>query len=298
MDTALILKKKRRLGETISKTQIDALLGRSKVVEAIVNADYRTDRFTGLRKLEFLLTELSEIPDTIGLEKTSIMLNELITHTKQGEGFSLSDGEKGVLACHQAMITLIMIRFDQKQLAEHGVDWIMKYQITQRGQVCNWRGCDLYQRFGCVGKTPCYDGLVKSMKALAEFQRAYGKDADIQQKLTAGITYILEHEVYKTMDRTATLGSDITKLFYPYPYRTNLIELLSLLQQEGYLSDERVKDARAMLASKRESDGGFKAEKIFMQSSWVPFDKLKETGEWLTDEIESILNDPLVKAEK
>ncbi|MHC5227328.1 hypothetical protein ACYSNW_03500 [Enterococcus sp. LJL99] len=32
------------------------------------------------------------------------------------------------------------------------------------------RGTDLFKRFDCVGQTPCYDGLVKSMKALFEYK--------------------------------------------------------------------------------------------------------------------------------
>lgn len=289
MDTALILKKKLRCGEKLSLEQVDSLLKKSELIETIFNENYRTDIFTGLRKLEFLLTELSEIPYTIRLEKTKRMLNELIAMTLQKEGFSLSDGEDGVLACHQAMITLIMIRFDEKELARHGIDWILNYQITKKGELCNWHGCDLYQRFGCVGNTPCYDGLVKSMKALSEFQLVYGKDNTIQKKLTEGINYILEHDVYKTMDKSATLGKVITKLFYPYPYKTNLIEVLGLLKQEGVLSDERTKDARAILQSKRNADGSFNAEKIFMKTSWVPFDAVNKKGEWITEEIAYIV---------
>lgn len=103
------------------------------MIERLLAAEYQTDKFTGLRKLEFLLVELSEIPYTIRLEKTKSMLTDLIKGTKQIEGFSLSKGENGILACHQAMITLIMIRFEEKQLAEYGINWIMRYQITKKG---------------------------------------------------------------------------------------------------------------------------------------------------------------------
>ncbi|WP_314060447.1 hypothetical protein [uncultured Vagococcus sp.] len=288
MDTALILKKKVRQGEKLSDQQIDSLLRESQIIESLLLADYQIDKFTGLRKLEFLLLELSEIPYTIRLEKTKTMLTDLIKGTKQVEGFSLSNGENGILACHQAMMTLIMIRFEEKELAEHGLNWIMRYQITKKGEVCHWHGCDLYQRFGCVGKTPCYDGLAKSMKALSEFQFRYGQEERIQQKLSEGIAYILEHEVYKTMDRSVTLGGDITKLFYPYPYRTNLIELLTLLKSEKVLSDIRTTDAKAIILNKQNSDGSFNPEKTFMKTSWVVFDEMKKSGEWISDEIEQL----------
>lgn len=57
----------------------------------------------------------------------------------------------------------------------------------------------------------------------------------IQKKLDSGLEYILKHNLYKKMDKSAVIESDITKLFYPYPYRTNIIEILSIVKREGYL---------------------------------------------------------------
>ncbi|MHC5227327.1 hypothetical protein ACYSNW_03495 [Enterococcus sp. LJL99] len=87
MDTALILKRKKRDGEKLTEEQIGSLLHDSSIIEKIISETYRTNTFTGLRKLEFLLTELSEIPITIKLEKTQKMLTDLIDCTKTDSGF-------------------------------------------------------------------------------------------------------------------------------------------------------------------------------------------------------------------
>ncbi|MGM0212805.1 hypothetical protein [Enterococcus sp. AZ109] len=83
------------------------------------------------------------------------------------------------------------------------------------------------------------------------------------------------------------LYPDLVKLFYPYPYRTNVIETLHLLKQEGYWTDSRTEMAKQLILSKRKNKG-YMPEKIFMKSSWYPFDQLKQCGPWLTDEIERL----------
>ncbi|GCF95040.1 hypothetical protein NRIC_29310 [Enterococcus florum] len=231
MDTALVLKKRYREGLASSFLDAKHLLETSTIVQTLLSETYRTDTFTGLRKLEYLLIELSEIPFTYHLEPTKKMLSDLVHFTKQEEGFSLTGTIDGVLACHHAMITLIMIRFGEEKWAKHGIDWILRYQITSRDEPCHWKGTALFERFGgCIGRTPCYDGLVKAMTALSEYQSIYGKTEEISGKLGQGIESILDHRVFCHRNSTEPIHSDMTKLFYPYPYRTNLIETLKLSQ--------------------------------------------------------------------
>ncbi|MHC5372545.1 hypothetical protein ACYSNU_01950 [Enterococcus sp. LJL120] len=140
-----------------------------------------------------------------------------------------------------------------------------------------------------MGNTPCYDGLVKSVKALSEYCLKVGSTALIDKKISQGLDYILKHRVIFHDDSENYLYNDLITLFYPYPYRTNIIEILSLLKEEGLLHNSHCEDAIAFLRSKELVNGAWQPEKIFMKSSWIPFEPIKKKGDWISDEINWIL---------
>lgn len=288
LDSALQLKKAFR--ENSALTNVQWYLENSEITTQILAENYRTDTFTGLRKLEFLLTELSEIPFFEQLEKVQSMLETLYEYTNVEEGFSLTGKQDGVLACHNALCTLIFIRAGKKEWAKQGVQWIISYFPFDKDEVSNWQGKDLFHRFGgCVGKGPCYDGLVKSVKALSEYATKYGDIPGLQTKLQQGLDYILEHRVIFHQNNDDYLYNDLITLFYPYPYRTNIIEVLGLLKSENLLERSECQVALEYLKAKQLDSGSWQAEKIFMKSSWVPFDHLKKPGLWISNEINWIL---------
>ncbi len=285
MDSALKLKIDIRNGVSLSDGDIKERLLQSKIVERLLTESYRLDTFTGLRKLEFLLIELSVIPGTHLLDRANDMVDTFIEHTKVSEGFSLTGDIQGVLSCHNAIATLIMGRFGRVAEEKHGIDWILNYQITDRNEVCGWYGKDLFSRFGgCVGHTPCIDGLVKSLLALSEYKSS---DKLVTQKLESGIDYLLEHRLYQHMESDEPLNSDIIKLFYPYAYRTNVIEILSLMKNEHRLDDSRTDQAKELVRSKKRGHY-FLPEKLFMKTSFIPFEPIGKAGLWITDEINSL----------
>jgi hypothetical protein len=284
MDTALLLKKRLRT-ERLPLKDIQDLLNRSEIVEKLLHQAARTDTFTGLRKIEFRLIELSEIPHALTLAKAQALLAQFIAAVDVKDGFSLTGKSEGVLACHQGIITLIFIRAGRQVLADQGIEWILKYQITERDEKCPWTGKDLFSRFGgCVGHTPCYDGLVKNMMALSAYQKTFGWRADIQEKLDSGLSYILAHRGIYQLENDNLLNDDIGKLFYPYPYRTNVLEILTLMKNENLFDNPALKQARAYLASQ-----SIQVEKIFMPTSWTAFDPVKQQGDWLCDIVSGLL---------
>lgn len=288
LDTALQLKKVVR--DNSDFLPIHASLENSTVIAKLLAEKYRTDTFTGLRKLEFLLAELSEIPFFSQLEKVQVMLETLYAYTNVEEGFSLTGKKAGVLACHNALCTLIFIRGDKKEWAEQGVRWILSYLPFEKDQPSSWSEKDLFQRFGgCLGRSPCYDGLVKSIKVLSEYSKKYGDLPGLQEKKQQGLEYILKHRVIFHQASEEYLYKDLITLFYPYPYRTNIIEVLALLKSEELLNRDECQPALEYLKSKQLENGCWQAEKIFMKSSWVPFDPLKKPGAWITDEIQWLL---------
>lgn len=251
LDSALQLKKYVRDIGCPESADIQLCLENSTVIAKILAEKIRTDTFTGLRKLEFLLAELSEISFFERLETVQVMLNTLYKQTNVDEGFSLTGKQNGVLACHNALCTSIFIRAGKKEWAEQGVRWIISYFPFDRNEPSNWQGKDLFHRFGgCVGNSPCYDGVVKSVKALSEYAEKYGELPGLRAKLQQGLDYILKHRVIFHQNNDEYLYDDLITLFYPYPYRTNIIEALSVLKTEKLLDRPECQAALDYLKTK------------------------------------------------
>ena len=144
--------------------------------------------------------ELSEIPFTHTLETVKDWIEILVDKSYIQEGFSLEGNKDNSLACHNALITTILLKmgYDDKEKIDAGIDWILNYQSVERGKECTWPGKDLYTRFGgCMKKVPCFFGVVKSMIALTEYKKRFGGSDELITKLNQGLEYILQHRVYR-----------------------------------------------------------------------------------------------------
>lgn len=90
-----------------------------------------------------------------------------------------------------------------------------------------------------------------------------------------GIASLLKHRVIFHEMNDEYLYDDLITLFYPYPYRTNIIEALTVLKAEDQLDRVECHQAIDYLKEKQSANGYWQAEKVFMKSSWMPFDPIK-----------------------
>lgn len=285
-DTALTLRKAYDTGEQITDEMATDLLRRSELVEQLLlKPKQRPELFVGIRAYEWRLVELSEIPFAGILPEVREWMQLLVTKTFTPEGFSLTGHRDGVLACHNALISTLLMKngFDERDKIDAGISWILKYQSLERGEVCCWTGKDLNTRFGgCMKKVPCYYGVVKSMVALTEYKKRYGASPEIDSKLHQGLEYILRHEVFKKLSTGEPIEGSIVKNFYPFSYKSNLIEILLLLKDNGRHTDPRCAEATKLLLRKKGKDGYWRAEISQMKSAWIDFDALNMPGEWIS----------------
>ncbi len=285
-DSALSLKKAYEKGENITIKEAQKMLEQSEVIKKLLETPKRSpNTFVGIRAYEWRLLELSEIPFTSTLEKVQSWLELLVNKSYIQEGFSLEGNKDNLLACHNALITTILLKmgYDDKEKIDAGIDWILKYQSVERGKECTWPGSDLYTRFGgCMKKVPCYYGVVKSMIALTEYKKLFGGSERLDNKLNQGLEYILKHRVYKKLSTDKPIEDSIILNFYPYTYRSNIIEILSLLKANGLIKDERCNDAIQILKGKQRTDGFWQADTSYMKSAWIDFDIPKKPGLWIS----------------
>jgi len=100
----------------------------------------------------------------------------------------------------------------------------------------------------------------------------------------------LRHSLYKKLSTNLPIESSIIQNFYPYTYKSNIIEILNLLKDNNLLKDPRCEDAITILRNKRKLDGLWQADTSYMKSTWIDFDIPKKPGLWITYIINNILN--------
>ena len=293
-DSALTLKRVYDSGEEITVKEAQKMLKQSELLKKLLETPKRKpDTFVGIRNYLWRLLELIEIPFTNTLEKVQDWINLLVDKSYIKEGFSLEGKNDNLLACHNAMITTILIKieYNEKEKIDNGVDWILKYQSVERGVECNWPGKDLYTRFGgCMKKVPCYYGVVKSMITLTEYKKRFGGSKNLDEKLSQGLEYILKHRVFKKLSSDDPIEDSIILNFYPYTYKSNIIEILSLLKANDLMEDKRCTDAIEILKKKQRSDGFWQTDASYMKSAWIDFDVPKKPGLWICHIINKLLN--------
>ena len=292
-DSALILKKDHECHGNIDYSTALAMLNESQLVNSLLDdSKFKLETFVGLRALEWRLLELSEIPYIHLLEKVQNNLNLFVNKVLINEGFTLTGDTEGIFACHNALITKILLRlnYEDKEKIDVGINWILKYQSFNREDKCTWKGKNLYTKWGgCMKSIPCYYGVIKSLETLTEYKSKYGSNKEIDEKLKKGLEYILQHHIFKRLSSNKPIEPSILENFYPWTYKSNIIEILKLLKENNLLQHENCQEAIKILEGKRRKDGYWHADVSFMKSSWIDFDELKKPGYWISYEIEKIL---------
>lgn len=241
------------------------------------------------------LTQLAEIPYSGSHPKVKHWLQQLVDVTYTGDGFSLNGSNDYLLACYNGMISSLLIRLsysDQPKI-ETGIRWILNHQRVERGGRCTWEGSGIQKYGGCMKQVPCYMGLVKSMVALSDYKQMvdYKSDDLLEAKLQQGLEYILKHKVYLKLSNHQPITKDITKITFPFTWKTNVIEILRLLKANRLLDDRRCQAAKEFLITKRKKDGYWRTQSVYIlkTKSWIPFDQLGLPGHWISHEIEKLV---------
>lgn len=289
MDTALTLKQKFDAGEITDFTQASGYLDNSEIMKALL-ADFDFDVLNLLNRL----TEIMEIPYACKLEKVQSWRDKLADLSFCESGFSITGQSDDLLSCYNSMIISILIQMDypDKERIDQGIKWILEYQNLERGAKNNWKGSRILKYGGCMKETPCYIGVVKAMIALTAYKNRadYIVDKTLENKLSTGLDYILDHNLYLRHSDGQPITKDITKLTYPFSYKTNVVEILRVLKANHLDTDVRCDLAKAYLASKRQKDGYWKVNASYLPKCWITFDKPKEPGLWLSYEIDKLMS--------
>jgi hypothetical protein len=100
--------------------------------------------------------------------------------------------------------------------------------------------------------------------------------------LADGVEYVLKHHVHR---RSHDLQRDSKpgwrRLGFPLMYQTDVLEILGILTGLG-VRDERMSDALALVAAKRDAQGRWKLEDTFNGRFVVDIEAKGKPSRWIT----------------
>ncbi len=74
--------------------------------------------------------------------------------------------------------------------------------------------------------------------------------------------------------------------------------MLNLVHLDNLLNDPKCKSAINLVRGMRRTDGFWQADKSFMRTSWIDFNKFKAPGLWITNYINQFIPEKRGKRER
>lgn len=200
-----------------------------------------------------------------------------VAHTTDGV-FSRTGDPGGVLSCYVGIAGSTYLLGGRPDLAGPQVAWVLRHQDVRRGGVSSRPvPVEVYHRGlttrygGCLSRTTCLIGLVKTGRALELWTRETD-DADARAVLAAIRVAFLERHLFRRAEGgvlpLGTPASDPERWLrpsFPLDWRTDLVEVLDLLARTGP-ADVRMQPALDHIAGVQLPDGTWPLGRAF----WPP----------------------------
>jgi hypothetical protein len=208
---------------------------------------------------------------------------------RESGGFSYRGSENrggqpsGVVPCLTGNMTWSMIRLGylEDPRIYRAIRWITTYGRFDDGGTNAPEGWP-YDRFeSCWGKHTCLMGIVKGLKALSEIPSAKRtKRAGLFIQNAA--EFLLGHHLYKkSHDPSKVAKPKWAKLWFPWMWDTDVLEMLLILTGLGYRED-RMQDAVDLVLSKQNDRGRWNLEMTYNGRFQVDIERKGKPSKWVT----------------
>lgn len=267
MDTALILRISHENHLPVEEDEILRLL-RESILVGRLTADWVQSPLSAV----FRIVGLSEIPYAERLPYTRRLIDFINREIATPKGFSCLGGVTELVPCYNAMLLESYCRLglaDTKE-AQSALGWITQYQLFERGQTTTWPYKGICKHGGCLGKTPCYIGIGKTVRALItylEFKKM--RDAQVEVLLEKGIRYLLRHNMYR-----------------------RLTDLVYIAGKRRLLREPGCAGLLDLLRKKQVGENQWKIDFIYRYPGYVGFESRRTASEWASALFPLWLKDP------
>ena len=250
---------------------------------------FYTAKYTGTVWQLIILAELGADGSD---ERVRLACEAILRDAQDAEsgGFSMKRAKAAVGGLPSSVIpcltgnlvfSLIRLGYLDDPRVQRAVDWITIYQRFDDvgGEAPTGWPYDKWEM--CWGRHTCHMGVVKAFKALAEVPPERRTPA-IERTIAAGAEFMLRHHVHR---RSHDLGKDAKRGWrcfgFPLMYQTDILEILGILAKLG-VRDERMDEALALVAAKRDALGRWKLESTFNDRFLVPIEVKGQPSRWIT----------------
>lgn len=157
---------------------------------------------------------------------------------------------------------------------EPALDWLLANQLSDGGWNCRT------VRFG--DHHGSFHTSILALEALADARRAYPGRADIDDAMSAGREFFLEHRLYQSHRDGSIAKPAFTKLSFPPRWHYDLLRGLEHFAATNAPSDGRYRDALDLLDQRRRRDGTWPAQNKHSGLVWFDMEPTGQPSRWNT----------------
>ncbi|BAE81835.1 hypothetical protein [Desulfitobacterium hafniense] len=280
MDTALTLRVACEEGKCLENDQISSLLSQSALVRKLT-----TDFVDHPLFAVFRIMGLSEIPYMERLPYTQKMVDYINRNIATAQGFSCLGGMEEIVPCYNAMLLEAYCRLglaDSKE-AQAALSWIEQYQLFERNQTTSWPHKGVCKHGGCLGKTPCYIGISKTVRALTTYSEfVKHENWNVEKLLVQGTGYMLRHKMFQRLSDGKPISAHITDIMFPQSYALSLTDLTYIVGKRQLMTSEDSSELLHLLQEKQIAENQWKIDYLYSYKGYVGFESKRKASEWVS----------------
>jgi len=280
MDTALALRIAFEKSSDLDNGEISYLLNQSKIVSRLTDDFVDNPLF-----VVFRVMGLSEIPYIERLPYTQKLMDYINRAIATPEGFSCLGGVEEIVPCYNAMLLeayCLLGRADSKQ-AQAALRWIKQYQLFERNQTTSWPHKGICKHGGCLGKTPCYIGIGKTVRALVTYLECVRHEEHVLETLLKqGLSYMLRHKMFQRLSNGKPISSHITDVMIPQSYALSLTDLTYIIGKRRLTMEENSAPLMHLIEEKQTAANQWKIDYLYSNNGYIGFETRRKASEWIS----------------
>lgn len=280
MDTALTLRVTCEQGKCLENDQISSLLSQSALVRKLT-ADFVDHPLFAV----FRVMGLSEISYMERLPYTQKMVDYINRNIATKQGFSCLGGIEEIVPCYNAMLLEAYCRLGlaESKEAQAALSWIEQYQLFERNQTTSWPHKGVCKHGGCLGKTPCYIGIGKTVRALITYSEfVKNENQNVEKLLMQGTDYMLRHKMFQRLSDDKPISSHITDIMFPQNYALSLTDLTYIVGKRRLAVNKDSTALLRLLQEKQIAANQWKIDYLYSYKGYVGFDSKRKASEWVS----------------
>jgi len=213
------------------------------------------------------------------------MIDHINRNIATTEGFSCLGGVKEIVPCYNAMLLEAYCRLGlaASKEAQAALSWIEQYQLFERNQTTSWPHKGICKHGGCLGKTPCYIGIGKTVRALVTYSEcAKQENQKVENLLMQGSCYMLRHKMFQRLLDNRPISPHITDIMFPQSYALSLVDLAYIVGKRQLAAEENSSDLLHLLREKQITTGQWKIDYLYSYKGYIGFETRRKASEWIS----------------